>query len=111
MPLCCLHQGVAPAGDRGSAAGRHPGDAVVERDGLYWTAKYMADATSAATVSDPHWGLEGGMTPLAAVFASKWRQQVSSSCMTCAGCFGLTSCMHGMHKCVGNHAVSIRLRL
>jgi hypothetical protein len=49
---------------------------MVERDGLYWTAKFMSDATAAATACEPEWGLEGGMTPLAAVFASKWRQQV-----------------------------------
>jgi hypothetical protein len=59
--------------DKGSSKGQ---GSLVERDGLYWTAKFMADASSAATASDPHWGLEGGMTPLAAVFASKWRQQV-----------------------------------
>ncbi|WIA39242.1 hypothetical protein OEZ86_005365 [Tetradesmus obliquus] len=50
-------------------------DRAVEKDGLYWTAKYMADATASATAADPHWGLEGGMTPLAAVFVAKWRQQ------------------------------------
>jgi hypothetical protein len=58
--------------DEGAKQSSH----MVERDGLYWTAKFMADATAAATASDPQWGLEGGMTPLAAVFASKWRQQV-----------------------------------
>lgn len=52
---------------------------AVERDGLYWTAKFMSTATAAATASDPHWGLEGGMTPLAAVFAAKWRQQVKAA--------------------------------
>jgi len=67
-----LQAGAASLEDLASS---QPGNAV-ERDGLYWTAKFMADATSAATASDPHWGLEGGMTPLAAVFASKWRQQV-----------------------------------
>jgi hypothetical protein len=56
---------------------------MVERDGLYWTAKFMADATAAATASDPQWGLEGGMTPLAAVFASKWRQQVRAITVWC----------------------------
>lgn len=55
---------------------RQAGGSLVERDGLYWTAKFMSDAAAAATSSDPQWGLEGGMTPLAAVFASKWRQQV-----------------------------------
>lgn len=59
--------------DKGSSTGQ---GSLVERDGMYWTAKFMADASAAATASDPHWGLEGGMTPLAAVFASKWRQQV-----------------------------------
>lgn len=55
---------------------RQAGGSLVERDGLYWTAKFMSDAAAAATLSDPQWGLEGGMTLLAAVFASKWRQQV-----------------------------------
>lgn len=58
--------------DKGAKQSSH----MVERGGLYWTANFMADATAAATASDPQWGLEGGMTPLAAVFASKWRQEV-----------------------------------
>lgn len=70
----CLQDGLLGrmVTDKGA---KQPGN-LVERDGLYWTAKFMADATAAATSSDPQWGLEGGMTPLAAVFASKWRQQV-----------------------------------
>jgi hypothetical protein len=64
-----------PSADGGSAY-QHHHDKAVEKDGLYWTAKYMADATASATAADPHWGLEGGMTPLAAVFVAKWRQQV-----------------------------------
>jgi hypothetical protein len=63
-----------PSADGSSHHQRH--DKAVEKDGLYWTAKYMADATASATAADPHWGLEGGMTPLAAVFVAKWRQQV-----------------------------------
>jgi hypothetical protein len=63
-----------PSTDGSSQHQRH--DKAVEKDGLYWTAKYMADATASATAADPHWGLEGGMTPLAAVFVAKWRQQV-----------------------------------
>ena len=62
------------------APGGQQAGQCVERDGLYWTARFMADATTAATASDPQWGLEGGMTPLAAVFASKWRQQVCGVC-------------------------------
>lgn len=58
--------------DKGSARGQGQ---LVERDSLYWTAKYL-QASSAASAAEPQWGLEGGMTPLAAVFASKWRQQV-----------------------------------
>jgi hypothetical protein len=48
----------------------------VERDGLYWTAKYMKDVRATATATDPHWGLEGGLTPLAAVYAAQWRNKV-----------------------------------
>jgi len=48
----------------------------VEKDALYWTAKYMSQAVASASATDPAWGLAGGLTPLAAVFAAKWRQQV-----------------------------------
>lgn len=61
--------------DKGSSRGQGQ---LVERDSLYWTAKYL-EASSAAAASEPLWGLEGGMTPLAAVFASKWRQQVCAA--------------------------------
>lgn len=80
--LCCLQahaslSGSAASSAKPSAAPHHAHhDRAVEKDGLYWTAKYMADATASATAADPHWGLEGGMTPLAAVFVAKWRQQV-----------------------------------
>jgi hypothetical protein len=49
---------------------------AVQQDGCYWTAKYMAHARSTATAADPNWGLGGGLTPLAAVFAAKWREKV-----------------------------------
>jgi hypothetical protein len=54
---------------------------AVQQDGCYWTAKYMAHARSTATAADPNWGLGGGLTPLAAVFAAKWREKVGCHTM------------------------------
>jgi hypothetical protein len=72
-----LQAGSVAVTDTGSSRAQQVN--MVERDGLYWTAKFMSDATAAATACEPEWSLEGGMTPLAAVFASKWRQQVRKS--------------------------------
>ncbi|KAF8064564.1 hypothetical protein HT031_003364 [Scenedesmus sp. PABB004] len=58
------------------AAGAPRGAAAVERDGVYWTAQFMASAVATAEASDPHWGTNGGLTPLAAAFAARWREQV-----------------------------------
>lgn len=64
---------------------------------MYWTAKYMHDAASSATSSDPHWGLGGGLTPLAAVFAAKWRQQVGWA-IVCQLQFLRGTQMHAAHQ-------------
>eukprot|EP00878_Enallax_costatus_P026151 GHUV01028035.1.p1 GENE.GHUV01028035.1~~GHUV01028035.1.p1 ORF type:complete len:176 (+),score=67.14 GHUV01028035.1:514-1041(+) len=65
-----------PAQAAAAGSSHHQGTKAVEKDAMYWTAKYMHDAATSATGSEPQWGLEGGLTPLAAVFAAKWRQQV-----------------------------------
>lgn len=54
--------------------------------GAYWTAQYMASAAASASAADRHWGLAGGMSPLAAVFAAKWRQQVRLGWCCAAAC-------------------------
>lgn len=43
---------------------------------MYYIAKYMEDARATASAADPVWGQGGGLTPLAAVAAAKWRQTV-----------------------------------
>lgn len=63
---------VSPA----TSTGGSTGGKGVEKDALYWTAKYMHDAAAAATASNSHQESYGGLAPLAAVFAAKWRQQV-----------------------------------
>jgi len=69
----------------------------VEKDALYWTAKYMSQAVASASAIDPAWGLSGGLTPLAAVFAAKWRQQVihDAGNEVWHGCFDTAVCCQG----------------
>lgn len=81
---CSPQAGSTPAGDGSAAFAVQQQDKAVERDGLYWTAKFMMDAMASATAADPHWGLQGGLTPLAAVFVAKWRQQVSQCTTRCS---------------------------
>lgn len=69
----------------------------VEKDALYWTAKYMSQAVASASATDPAWGLAGGLTPLAAVFAAKWRQQViqDTGNEVWHGCYGTAAYCQG----------------
>jgi len=65
--------------DDGTSTSRVIKERAIEKDALYWTAKYMSQAVACASATDPQWGLAGGLTPLAAVSAAKWRQQVTRS--------------------------------
>jgi hypothetical protein len=49
-----------------------------QASGLHWTARFMSAAAASAAAAGPQWGLEGGMTPLQAVFKAEWRQQVGA---------------------------------
>eukprot|EP00775_Hariotina_reticulata_P005930 gene5930-6170_t len=62
--------------DDGTSTAEVRKEQAIEKDALYWTAKYMSQAMACAKATDPQWGLAGGLTPLAAVFAAKWRQQM-----------------------------------
>ncbi|KIY98789.1 hypothetical protein MNEG_9172 [Monoraphidium neglectum] len=83
------HRGEPPTSSRpgGPGAAAAPGEraaGICEKDSLYWTAKYVRDACASAAAcagaggeSDPaSWREVGGLPPLAAVAAAKWRQAV-----------------------------------